>query len=57
MEDDFDINKMVDEWFDRLPLIDTNINSQETYDNIQEEESKSEGLRKTSSVRPFDDTV
>jgi len=27
------------------------------YDNIQEEESKSEGLRKTSSVRPFDDTV
>ena len=35
MEDDFDIlNKIVDDWFDNLPLIDTNINSEETYENI-----------------------
>ena len=55
MEDDY--IKVIDDWFDKSPLIDTNINSEETYDNIQQEKSISKSVRKTSGIRLLDEVV
>ena len=54
---DTDYIKVIDDWFDKSPLIDTNINSEETYDNIQQEKSISKSVRKTSGVRLLDEVV
>ena len=55
MKDDY--IKVIDDWFDKLPLIDTNADSEETYDNIPEQKSVSKGLRKTSGIRLLDEIV
>ena len=55
MEDDY--IKVIDDWFDKSPLIDTNADSEETYDNIPEQKSVSKGLRKTSGIRLLDEIV
>ena len=49
--------KVIDDWFDKSPLIDTNADSEETYDNIPEQKSVSKGLRKTSGIRLLDEIV
>ena len=55
MKDDY--IKVIDDWFDKSPLIDTNADSEETYDNIPEQKSVSKGLRKTSGIRLLDEIV
>ena len=55
MKDDY--IKVIDDWFDKSPLIDTNADSEETYDNIPEQKSVSNGLRKTSGIRLLDEIV
>ena len=55
MEDDY--IKVIDDWFDKSPLIDTNADSEETYDNISEQKSVSKSLRKTSGIRLLDEII
>ena len=55
MKDDY--IKVIDDWFDKSPLIDTNADSEETYDNISEQKSVSKSLRKTSGIRLLDEII
>ena len=55
MKDDY--IKVIDDWFDKSPLIDTNADSEETYDNISKQKSVSKSLRKTSGIRLLDEVV